>query len=852
MAGSKGIRAGKAFVELYVTDNKFTRGLRKAQRRLAGFGAGVGAMGRKLAMFGGIGVAAFGATAKAFGNFEEQMARVSTMLREPEKWMKSYTKAVRDMSIEFGQSTEVVADGLRKILSAQIAPEGALGFLRAASEAAIAGSTDVSNSVDALLNIINAYGLEAKDATDISNLLFRVIFKGRITYEELADSLGHVATMASAAGITLEETGATIATLTRNGLQSRRAMTAFKSALIAIVKGESLTGAKGPTAQMRELGMVLSEDTLKAKGFAGMMRELGDVNFGTLVKFFPKRSALGIVTISKHLEGFQEDLDDMADRADATNRKFAEMAAVVNHAWRQVKQAAMAAAVALGKALGPTLKKVAKNVREALAEVTAWIEANQELVLTVFSATVAVTGLGVALMAVAVPFTMAAMALGGLATTVGLLITLLGFLKAALIGTVSVLGAVKLAVILLKAAFVVLKVVVAATIITLGVLKAGVVILSAVVSASIVALALFKATFLTTSVSVWLLTGTLAVLKVGLLVLTGVLGILKVALAATWVVALGPIGLVLAGFAAVLAAVVLLSGAVKGLLGIFDNVGDTFSEFGEQAMAAFEIIKTALKSGDYKTAAKAMWAGIKMAWATGIAALEKMWANFKMGFVESGSEMRYAIKDILARARTGARRVVPFVDADPGRRDREIAAAAKEHTDTTEERRAAMYKAIDDELAERMAEYADELTEITNAMNADKMHDAMESLVGKIGDLADEYGVTAQHVKSAGSGIAGMLGLVAGPAGYGLLGGLAGLGELGADALAFMASKAAAAAPSAAPAMGALGGATTGMFNVQAAFGLGTTGQKRDELLALIARNTQDTVDNTEDMGVFE
>ena len=49
MADAKGIRAGRAFVELGVSD-KLTRGLRKAQARLKAFGNAVRSIGARLAI----------------------------------------------------------------------------------------------------------------------------------------------------------------------------------------------------------------------------------------------------------------------------------------------------------------------------------------------------------------------------------------------------------------------------------------------------------------------------------------------------------------------------------------------------------------------------------------------------------------------------------------------------------------------------------------------------------------------------------------------------------------------------------------------------------------------------------
>ena len=76
MADTRGIRAGRAFVELGVSD-KLSAGLKAAQKKLEAFGAGLRSIGTKMA---GIGVAAITAllgTAKAFSDTGDVLDKMS-------------------------------------------------------------------------------------------------------------------------------------------------------------------------------------------------------------------------------------------------------------------------------------------------------------------------------------------------------------------------------------------------------------------------------------------------------------------------------------------------------------------------------------------------------------------------------------------------------------------------------------------------------------------------------------------------------------------------------------------------------------------------------------------------------
>ncbi len=85
MADTRGIRAGRAFVELGVSD-KLSAGLRRAQRRLEAFGAGVQRLGLRLASIATAAFAPLGiAAVKAASDAEESLSRFAQVFgREAE------------------------------------------------------------------------------------------------------------------------------------------------------------------------------------------------------------------------------------------------------------------------------------------------------------------------------------------------------------------------------------------------------------------------------------------------------------------------------------------------------------------------------------------------------------------------------------------------------------------------------------------------------------------------------------------------------------------------------------------------------------------------------------------------
>ncbi len=179
MGAAANIKAGAAYVELFTQDNRLVRGLISAQKKLKAFSASATRIGKKLMATSLIMAMPFAIGVKAAASFEEEMANVSTMLDQPEKHMKRLTRGVRDMSIQFGEGTDTLAKGLYDILSASIPAEKALYVLSVSAKAARAGLTDTGVAADAITTVLNAYGMSAEKAGDVSDWLFSIVKKGK-------------------------------------------------------------------------------------------------------------------------------------------------------------------------------------------------------------------------------------------------------------------------------------------------------------------------------------------------------------------------------------------------------------------------------------------------------------------------------------------------------------------------------------------------------------------------------------------------------------------------------------------------------------------------------------------------
>ena len=77
MATAQGIRAGKAFVELFADDSRLVRGLRRAEKKVKAFGDSVRKLGLKTTAVGSAMIAPLAASAKLFSTYGDGVAKMA-------------------------------------------------------------------------------------------------------------------------------------------------------------------------------------------------------------------------------------------------------------------------------------------------------------------------------------------------------------------------------------------------------------------------------------------------------------------------------------------------------------------------------------------------------------------------------------------------------------------------------------------------------------------------------------------------------------------------------------------------------------------------------------------------------
>lgn len=307
-------RIDNLWYDLELRSKQFDDGVLQSQAHLASFVRY--AAGQPIAVIGALGVAATVAGVKIAemgARFEKEMAAVQTNVQGTKAQLNDLGRGVlqvfRDLPVG---SIHELTKGLYDITSTGIPAAQAIDYLRTAAQAAVGGVTDVATAVDGLTSITNAYGQEGITATEAADKMFKAVQIGKLTYGELAQSIGRVVDISGALGIRLEDTLAAIDQLTLSGVKADEAVTAVRQAMINIQK---------PTAQFTE-----QFPKLAAEFTAGRLQGEGLIQF---LKDFQKASNNSQVALSSlftNVRGYLAAISILKDNGERATRFMNEIA----------------------------------------------------------------------------------------------------------------------------------------------------------------------------------------------------------------------------------------------------------------------------------------------------------------------------------------------------------------------------------------------------------------------------------------------------------------------------------------------------------------------------------------------
>jgi TP901 family phage tail tape measure protein len=302
-------------------------------------------------------------------NFQDKMAKASTLFGDVQVDTDNLQAKILELSGNTGVAADEIGESLYNALSAGVpATEDmseAMDFLTKSTELSKAGFTDVDTAMSATVKVMNAYGQGMEDTDAIQKVLMQTQNQGIVTVDELGAVLSNVTPMAAAMGVSFDQVGASIATMTAAGIPAAQATTGLNGLLAELGKtGTTASGNLAAAAEGTEYAGMSFTDMMDAgvplNEVLDMMSVYADDSGASMVDMFSSIEA-GKAALSlsgENSDKFTESLAAMGTESDVVGDAFDKVSGTSSEKWSRAMAKMQGIGIKLFEKLEPVISKV--------------------------------------------------------------------------------------------------------------------------------------------------------------------------------------------------------------------------------------------------------------------------------------------------------------------------------------------------------------------------------------------------------------------------------------------------------------------------------------------------------------
>lgn len=360
--------------------------------------------------------AAGGAIVKMSSQFEAAMSRVQAISGASGKDLVKLTDKAKELGATTAWSASEVADGMTEMAKAGWGTQQILDGMGGVLDAASASGENLASVATIVADAITGFGMEAKDATRVADLLTQAANAGTIDITDLGESFKYIAPVASTMGFSIEEVTTAISAMSMAGIKGSQAGTSLRTMLTRMVKptdavadamnelGIKLTKQDG---SFKSLNTIVSEMRGKFSGLSDQQKTY----YATVLA--GQEGMSGLLSLLNLTEEEYNAISKSMDNANGVAKETADV--MLNNLTGQttiLKSALEGLAIQFGDAILPTLKKFTAWVRKVTEKLQS-LTPEQKQQIVKWAAIAAAIG------PVLVAFGKVTTAVGGIVTTFG-------------------------------------------------------------------------------------------------------------------------------------------------------------------------------------------------------------------------------------------------------------------------------------------------------------------------------------------------------------------------------------------------------------------------------------------------
>ena len=402
--------------------------IKEAGAKIEEYGGKVEGVGKKLMPVSGVAAAAGTALTKMAWDFEDGMAKVSTIADTTEVPISDLEKQIKQLSDSTGVEAGEIAENVYNAISAGQKTGNAVNFVSKATDLARAGFAETGDALDVLSTIMNAYGLEASEVDKVSNDLIMTQNLGKTTVAELSGSMGKVIPTAKSTCVNLDELCGAYAVMTSNGVATAETTTYLNSMLNELGKqGSTAANAfAAGTEHIKEGGLTMAEAMEQGWSLSDVLSVLDEqaTASGTSINnmFSSAEAGKAASILWDNAEKFNGAVEEIQGSTTATSDALGNLETsghTTEAAINQIKNAGLEFGQTISAMLAPALQKLAEYIRNAKEKLDGMDDGQKQAIVTIG---LIVAAIGPALVIIGKVIT----AVGTITTGVGSLVGFVG------------------------------------------------------------------------------------------------------------------------------------------------------------------------------------------------------------------------------------------------------------------------------------------------------------------------------------------------------------------------------------------------------------------------------------------
>jgi len=309
-------------------------------------------------------------TVRTFAEFEASVSRLGVISGATSSELKSLQAEAERLGETTIFSASQVADGMNSMAMAGLSAQESLDGIASVLDLSAIGLMSVEQSALIATTAMNGFSLEAQDIGRVSDVMAKTITTSATTVQELGNAYEKVGSVATAFGVSLETTSASLGVLADAGRRGSEAGTQLKIVMAR------LAGNKEASKYIKELGVEIYNAEGNILPFTEQIKNLKI----ELDKLSPEQRNLKIAEIFgtealasaniliNKIDEVESKIVSLENSYGFASRKAKDMMDNLTGDWKEFQSALEGLIITLGSGLSPAL-------RDILDEATEFIQA---------------------------------------------------------------------------------------------------------------------------------------------------------------------------------------------------------------------------------------------------------------------------------------------------------------------------------------------------------------------------------------------------------------------------------------------------------------------------------------------